>query len=129
MKQYGYVTEVLKDTIKVRVIRESSCGGNCVSCKGCPTDAVIVECEKNDDYYSGEKICLIMNDKTYYMGLFWGYGQIILFTVILSVLGYCIFKTEASSVLGGASGLMIGFLFAKLIFKKRKCEIKAEKVC
>lgn len=129
MKQYGYVTEVLENTIKVRVIRESSCGGNCVSCKGCPADAVIIECGKNHDYYSGEKVCLIMNDKTYYNGLFWGYGQLILLTVILSVLGYYIFRTEVSSVFGGTIGLVLGLFIAKLIFKNRKCEIKAEKVC
>ncbi len=129
MKQYGYVTEVFENTIKVRVIRESSCGGNCVSCKGCPANAVIIECEKNDDYYSGEKVCLIMNDKSYYNGLFWGYGQLILLTVILSVLGYYIFRSEASSVFGGTIGLVLGLFIAKLIFKNRKCEIKAEKVC
>ncbi len=129
MKQCGYVTEIFEDTIRVRVVRESSCGGNCVSCKGCPTDAVIVECEKNDDYYLGEKVFLLMNDKAYYKSLFWGYGQLILLTVILSVLGYNIFKTEFSSVLGGGIGLVIGLLISKLIFMNRKCEIRAEKVC
>lgn len=129
MKQYGYITEVLNDTIKVRVIRESSCGGNCVSCKGCPTDAVIIECDKNDDYCVGEKVGLIMNDKTYYKGLFWGYGLLILLTVILSVLGYYLFKTELASVLGGGIGLILGLLLSKLIFKNKEIEIKAEKVC
>ena len=129
MKQYGYVTEINDNIIKVRVIRESSCGGNCVSCKGCPSEAVIIECEKNEDYCLGEKVCLLMNDKTYYKGLFWGYGQLILLTVILSVLGYCIFKTELSSVLGGGIGLTLGILISKLIFKNKKVEIRAEKIC
>ncbi len=127
MKQYGYVTEVLDDKVKIRVIRESSCGGNCVSCKGCPTDAVMVECVTDEAFSAGEKVTLIMKDKAFYNGLFWGYGQVILLTVILAVLGYVIFKTELASVLGAALGLCLGLTLAKLIFRNRKSEIKVEK--
>ena len=48
MEQTGYVTKVSDGRIKVRVIRESSCGGNCVSCKGCPSGIQLIECAAYD---------------------------------------------------------------------------------
>lgn len=127
MKQYGYVTEVLDNKVKVRVIRESSCGGNCVSCKGCPAEAVIVDCTANESVCIGEKVALIMKDTDFYKGVFWGYGQSVLMMLIFAILGYALFKTEAASVLGAVLGLVFGIGLAKIVFTRKKIEIIAEK--
>ena len=55
MEQTGYVTKVSDDRIKVRVIRESSCGGNCVSCKGCPSGIQLIECAAYDGAAVGDR--------------------------------------------------------------------------
>lgn len=44
MIQTGVVTETSAEAAKVRVDRESACGGNCAGCHGCPAGAVFVTC-------------------------------------------------------------------------------------
>ena len=58
MEQTGYVTKVSDGRIKVRVIRESSCGGNCVSCKGCPSGIQLIECAAYDGAAVGDRVIL-----------------------------------------------------------------------
>lgn len=125
MEQTGYVTDVKNKKVYVRVDRESSCGGNCVSCKGCPTSAVIVECTSHDSLKPGDTVRLVMPTKSFFVNLFWGYGQMIVLAIIGAVVSYNIFKTEISSVLGLAVGIACGLGISKLIFKKKKTEVVA----
>ncbi len=132
MKQYGFVVEKCENSIKVRVDRESSCGGNCVSCKGCPSSAVILECNGDPELQKGDRVLLVMPNRKFYGNLFLGYGQIIIWMVAGAVLGYCLFKSETASVLGLVSGLAVGLVIARFFFggsKKIKqiTAIKADK--
>lgn len=127
LKQIGYVTEVLDDTIKVRVDRESSCGGNCVSCKGCPASAVIVECKTNGDIEKGDRVKIVLPNRKFFKNIFLGYGLSIILMVAGAVLGYVIFQSEGASVLGTALGLALGLIMQRLIFRGRSDELIATK--
>lgn len=127
MEQIGYVTEALGDTIKVRVDRESSCGGNCVSCKGCPASAVIVECRTNDNIEKGDRVKIVLPDRKFFKNVFLGYGLPIILMVMGAVLGYIILHSEGASVLGTVLGLALGLIMQRLIFKGKSDELIATK--
>lgn len=126
MKQYGYVTEVYNDKVKVRVVRESSCGGNCVSCKGCPAEAVTTECVAVGDLSVGDRVCLTIPEKVFYRNTFLGYGLTTLLMILGAIVGYVAFASETASVLGTFVGLAAGLTLAKFVYRE-KTEIKAEK--
>ena len=117
MENTGYIVDILKDKVKVRVDRESACGGHCVSCKGCPTEAVIAECRLIGSANIGDKVRLSMDNSKFFKKLFLGYGQTVILAVLGAIFGYIIFKTEISSVLGGFLGLLLGIIIAKLADK------------
>ena len=127
MEQIGYVTEVLGDTVNVRVDRESSCGGNCVSCKGCPASAVIVECKTGGDIEKGDRVKIVMPNRKFFKNVFLGYGLSIILMVAGAVLGYVMFHSEGASVLGTVLGLAIGLIIQRFIFKGRGDELIATK--
>lgn len=114
MKQTGYVTESDGNKIKVRVDRESACGGNCVSCKGCPTSAVIVECTAEGEVSVGDVVVLSMDNKTFFKSTFFGYGLITILALLGAILGYIIVEAEGASVLGAILGVAVGLGIAKL---------------
>lgn len=127
MEQIGYVTEVQGDRVLVRVDRESACGGNCVSCKGCPTDAIIVECKHTEPLERGDRVRLLMQNKSFFKNMFLGYGLSVIVMILGAVLGYIMFKAELASVLGAVVGLLFSLLAVKLIYPKDKIEILATK--
>lgn len=123
MEQTGYVTEINGDRVKVRVDRESACGGNCVSCKGCPSSAVIVECRTDMDLAVGETVNLIMPNGVFYKNAFFGYGIMTILTVLGAFAGFALFKSEGASVLGALIGIIAGLLLTKLVSAKNSPEI------
>lgn len=127
MEQIGYVTEVLDDAVKVRIDRESSCGGNCVSCKGCPVGTVIVECRKNGDIEKGDRVRILLPNRKFFNNVFLGYGMSIIFMLAGAIFGYIIFHGEGASVLGTAIGLILGLIMQRLIFKRKGDELIATK--
>lgn len=127
MEQNGYVTEINNGIAKVRVDRQSSCGGHCVSCKGCPSNAVIVECIAPDNIAVGDTVKLCMPKGKFFKNAFWGYGFTTILTITGAVLGYLADNSDSASVLGAATGLVIGLLIVKILFKKNKIEITAKK--
>ena len=127
MEQIGYVTEVLGDSIKVRVDRESSCGGNCVSCKGCPTSAVIVECKINGDIEKGDKVKITLPNRKFFRNAALGYGLSVILMIAGAVIGYIMLHSEGASVIGTALGLALGLILQRLIFKGKTDELIATK--
>ena len=120
MVQYGYVTSVSDNKIKVSVVRESACGGNCVSCKGCPSDRVIID-YITDDYKKfsiGDYVKIEMPTASFFKGAFGGYILSSFLTLLFAVLGYWFFKSEGMSVISGMLGLIFGLVCVKLIFGK-----------
>lgn len=125
MEQTGYVTEINNGKIKVRVDRESACGGNCVSCKGCPADAIIVECDAPCGVKVGDIVKLTMPTKHFYFRAMLGYGIPVVFIIVGAVLGYTATKNDGVSIIGAAVGLVLGLLVAKLLTPKKN-KIDAE---
>ncbi len=125
MKKTGFVTEVLKDTVKVRVVRESACGGNCAGCHGCPSDAVIIECKKDGvtEFDVGDAVTVEMPNSSFFGGVLISYGLMTFTMIIGAIAGYVIFKNEIASVLGGFLGLTVGIALMKVLAKKQKIEI------
>ncbi len=117
MENTGYIVDISGDSVKVRVDRQSACGGHCVSCKGCPTEAIVTQARLIGNASIGDKVRLSMDNKKFFKSLFLGYGQTAILMVLGAVLGYMIFKTEISSVLGGFLGLSLGIVIAKLVTK------------
>ena len=121
LRQYGYVTAVIGDTAKIRVDRQSACGGNCGACHGCPSGAVLIE-QKNDPgrpFFIGERVILVMPFRSFFSGLLQSYGTLAVSLFGGAVLGYLIGRTEGSCVLGGFLGLLIGGAVMTLLQKKR----------
>ena len=58
MEQTGYVVEIKNGVAKIRIDRESACGGKCVSCKGCPSNAIIVEAKNELNLNKGDIVTL-----------------------------------------------------------------------
>ena len=121
LRQYGYVTAVIGDTAKIRVDRQSACGGNCGACHGCSSGAVLIE-QKNDPghpFFIGERVILVMPFRSFFSGLLQSYGTLAVSLFGGAVLGYLIGRTEGGCVLGGFLGLLIGGAVMTLLQKKR----------
>lgn len=123
MEQTGYVTEINGDRVKVRADRESACGGNCVSCKGCPTSAIIIECKTDLDLEIGDTVTLIMPNGVFYKNAFVGYGIMTILTISGAFAGFALFESEGASVLGALAGIFTGLFLTKLLSAKDSPEI------
>ncbi len=125
MVQTGYVVELTDCGAKVRVDRESACGGNCVSCKGCPASAVIVECTVSEKLSIGDEVRLVMDNGSFFKNAALGYGLPIVLMIVGAVVGYFALKSEGASVLGAITGVVLGMMALKIGFKNRKIRIMA----
>lgn len=126
LRQYGYVTAVVGDTVKIRVDRQSACGGNCGACHGCPSDAVLIE-QKNDPdrpFSVGERVILVMPSRSFFSGLLQSYGALAVSLFGGAILGYLIGRTEGGCVLGGFLGLLIGGAVMTLLQKKKVLPVR-----
>ena len=117
MEQTGYVIESKNGIAKIRVDRESACGGNCVSCKGCPSSAVIVEAKDTIGLSKGDVITLFEDSRKVIKYAIIGYGLMALLLVAGAVIGYMITKRDIIALISAAVFLLVGFLIIKLIFK------------
>ncbi len=129
MVQYGYVTSVSGNRVKVSVVRESACGGNCVSCKGCPSDTVVIDyiADDNKSFKIGDYVKIEMPTASFFKGAFGGYILSSVLMLLFAVLGYWFFKSEGMSVIAGILGLIFGLVCVKLIFGKEN-SLKVTKV-
>ncbi len=129
MEQIGYVTAAEQDLIRVRVARESACGGHCASCKGCPSDAVVIT-GKNDaqnPYTVGEQVLVVMPTKHFLKGTAGSYGTLTVLMLLGGILGYKLGNTELFSVLGAGIGLAVGTWLIKRMFANSQTEIRIER--
>lgn len=110
MRQEGYVTEVTESAVKVSVIRESACGGNCAHCNGCPAGTVIITCTPDlaHPVKVGDRVILEMPTGGFFKNVFFSYGVMSILFLTGAILGYIITKRESMSILGAAAGLLLG---------------------
>lgn len=122
MEQTGYVVESKNGIAKVSVDRESACGGNCVSCKGCPTSAVIVEAKDTIGLSRGDAVTLYEDTGKVIKYALIGYGLMAALLCIGAVIGYMVTKSDIMSLISAAAFLLVGFVIVKLAFKNVSSE-------
>ncbi len=130
MEQTGYVISAGPEGIKVRVDRESACGGNCVSCKGCPSSAVIVDAvdSVNLEIRKGDVVTLYEDTKKVLRNAAIGYGLMALLLVAGGVLGFMLTKKDFMALIGAAVALLVGFLIVKLFFRNVKSVFRVTEI-
>lgn len=128
MENIGIVTQIKDGTAKVRIDRESACGGNCSSCNGCPSGAVIIDIENAEELKVGDKVKLTLDNKEFLKSALIGYGVMVVFMVVSAVLGYMFLNNESASVICGLFGLVIGFFILKVIYRNQTEKYSVEKI-
>lgn len=130
MEQVGYVAELCGDFVKVRVDRESACGGNCAGCHGCPHNAILISCDNDleNPFTLGENVRVIMPTGIFFSGMLKSYG-VLIFTVLLgAVVGYWLTHMEGFSVLGAFLGLLLGGGWTTFYSRRFRANMKAERI-
>lgn len=122
MEQIGYVVGIENGRAKIRVDRQSACGGNCSGCHGCMQEAVFVyqEDDPTSPFQVGERVRLVMQTGSFFSGIFQSYGFMILTFFVGAILGYRISNREIVSVAGGFLGLLLGGALVHFCFKKKQ---------
>lgn len=131
MKNIGIISEINGKEAKIKVLRESACGGNCASCSSCELKNHFIDAdiEREFDFSPkvGDKVQITMDDKLFYTYAILGYGIFVVFLIAGAVLGWNFYKNENSAIIGGALGIVAGFCAVKLIFKNKKTGLKVSK--
>lgn len=130
MEQTGFVAELCGDKVKVRVDRESACGGNCAGCHGCPNHAVLITCanDMENPYELGEKVQVVMSTGTFFSGMFLSYGILILMVLLGAVVGFCLTRLEGVSVLGAFLGLLLGGGWVSFCSRRFRADMIAKRI-
>ncbi len=127
MEKNGFVVFADERNAKIKVNRESACGGNCSHCKGCGADAILFEIENNMDFKEGEVVRVIMDDSKFLKKSFLGYGLLVVLIIAGGILGYTVSKNELVSFAFILISLFLGLIILKNIFKDRFSDIKVER--
>lgn len=130
MEQTGFVAERCGDRVKIRVDRESACGGNCAGCHGCPQNAILITCADDIDhpFALGEKVQVVMSTGTFFSGMFLSYGVLIVTVLLGAVLGFYLTRSEGFSVLGAFLGLLLGGGWVSLCSRKFRANMVAKRI-
>lgn len=124
MEQTGYVVEKKDDIVKIRVERESACGGNCVSCKGCPSSAVIVSAKDEIGLNKGDMVTLIEDSGKVIKYSCIGYGLMAVLLCLGAVIGFMQTGKDIYSLIYAVVFLLVGFLIVKFAFRNVESEFK-----
>ncbi len=127
MIKVGVVIDANEDIVKVRVPRESACGGNCAHCNGCQGDETVVEAKNDLNLCEGDKVQVIMDDKKFLKSVVLGYGALVFAMVLGGVFGYVFFKDETTSVFGVVLCMGIMLVVLRCLFKNKAPDIKIER--
>lgn len=126
MRQQGHVTQVEGDRVKIRVLRESACGGNCVSCQGCPTGAVVLDWPNDPQrpFWVGEPVELEMPTGRFFRGMVWSYGMPAALMVAGAILGYAVSHADGGAALGAFGGVLAGILIVRWTSRRLETGIR-----
>ena len=131
VEQTGYVVAKQNGEVKIRVLRESACGGNCSGCHGCPANAIFVTVKDDPEqpFQVGEAVVLQMSSKQFLGGTLGSYGIMTLLILLGAIGGYAMTKQEGASVLGALLGVLMGTLWIKFVFRDHHAvlQIKRQK--
>ena len=127
MEQNGYVISSDEKTVKIRIDRESACGGNCAHCKGCSSE-MIFEYENSCGCKAGETVKVLMDDKNFLKKSFLVYGLLIISLIMGGILGYLLFESEVMAALFSVVSLTVVLLMLRKGQKADDNEIKVERI-
>lgn len=127
MEQKGIVVRIDGGNAKIRIDRQSMCGGNCASCKGCPSEVVLITVENNLGLSIGDEVILTSDTKGVLLAAFVGYVGLSVCLIGGAVLGYIWGGTEVMATLGAVLGIGAGFLALKLIYSKKEPKYEVRK--
>ena len=127
MEKNGYIVSANEKRVKIRIDRESACGGNCAHCKGCSAE-MIFEYENYCDFKQGETVRVLMDDKKFLKKSFLGYGLLAISLILGGILGYLIFKSEIASALSSLLFMGIILYILRKVQKADNGEIKVERI-
>ena len=121
MEQIGYVTQIDDHEVKIRVMRESACGGNCGACHGCPSGAILVTYPNDPEhlFFVGETVVIEMPTGKFLGGTLRSYGVMTLAMILGAILGYFLTHTELGSVFGTMIGFVVGVLFMRWLVHRQ----------
>ena len=128
MEKNGYVIFSDDKIARIRIKRESSCGGNCSHCKGCGTDEVIIEAVNTKELKAGETVKVIMPDSSFVKKSLVGYGGLVFLILLGAISGYMIFGNELVALLFMVVFLFVGLFILKVLFKKNESDIIVERL-
>ncbi len=117
MTKQGIIVAIENGIAKIRVERASACGGNCVSCKGCPSETVFIQQSVDSSFVVGDRVRIEKKTGFVLLEAFLGYGIPSVFFVLGAVLGYQFWKTERASVLLAFGALFIAIVLVKTFSK------------
>ena len=129
LDQIGYVMQTSEEEVKIRVMRESACGGNCGACHGCPSGAIIISYpnDPKHPFVIGEAVTITMQTREFLAGTLRSYGMLTICMIVGAILGYWLSKTEIISILGSFFGFILGTFFMQRISKKHKETIRVKR--
>ncbi|MDY3030723.1 MAG: SoxR reducing system RseC family protein [Clostridia bacterium] len=117
MKQTGTVVSVNGTEAKIRIHRESACGGNCASCGGCKSETVVTA-ENKAGAAAGDRVELEMPSSRVLGAAVWVYIIPIIFFVIGDIIFNRIFHSEGMAALGGLCAMTA--IYLAIIVQNRK---------
>ncbi len=127
MEKNGYIVSADGDTVKIRIDRDSACGGNCAHCHGCSSE-MIIEYKNCCDFKEGEIVKVTMDTKRFFKKAFLGYGLLVIAMIFGGILGYSLFKSEAISAIFALVFLAFILMMLKKVQKEDREEIKVERI-
>ena len=132
MTNTGIISEINGGKVKIKVLRESVCGGNCESCSGCELKNHFIDAdiktELDFEPKTGDRVNIFMDDKLFYRYSFIGYALFVVFMILGAVAGYSATKDEQKAILCAFSGILLAFVVVKLCFKNKKSGLKITKI-
>lgn len=129
MDQIGIVAEANAKTAKIRVARESACGGNCASCNAsCGGKNGFYLVENTEQLQTGDRVRLRMSGKNFIRQAVLGYGLLVLALAGGIGAGYWVTKADGPALLIGICVFLAAILCQRFWYSKHPQNIKIEKI-
>ncbi len=128
MIKTGYVTRSSDKEVEIRIHKESSCGGNCASCRGCGGDEILITAENTINAKNGETVRVVMDNKSFFKSAVLGYIVLVFALIFGGILGYAAFKSDIISALFALFAAAITLMIYKVKFRNKKADIKIERI-
>lgn len=125
MEKYGVVIEADEKYARVKVERESACGGNCASCGLCASNSAYIKVKNTEKLEKGDNVRILCDDTRFLKRCAVGYLSLTALMILGGALGAR--GGESASFFGAAAALLCGILLLRRTFS-RDMNIKTEKI-